>query len=495
DDWALVRTLSGVDSRVRLVASKQTNGRMFALCEGSGLPVIKRTTDAWVSNEVTVALPISTGNQPAPSNDFCRGQAFYDLLIGMNPSNDNEVYIGGIELFRTTSAFTSNTSGMWTQLSDWTVNPASSGGTPALDGVHADHHCIAFAPGQPSRVVFGNDGGVYYTNNSGTNIYVRNNGYNVTQFYKGGISQTGTLKMIGGLQDNGSQLLNNPPAGIGSSTRVFGGDGCWEFIDKQNQYMIVSYVYNTYIFVRYSDNTPIAYIANDYGGSDGDFVNQCGLDSDSNILYANGSTGSAYQIYRYAITNTTTGATTTTTLTDALLNDIPTYFEASPYTNNRVLIGLANGRLLRLDNANGNAGARIWSQIGDASWLGAVSDIRYGASENEIYVTFHNYGINSIWYTNNGGSTWQNKEGDLPNIPVKCILANPFATNEVIIGTELGVWYTTNFNDVSPNWYRSNNGMKDVKVLSFDYRSSDNTILAATYGRDLHGQMVYQTKE
>lgn len=103
----------------------------------------------------------------------------------------------------------------------------------------------------------------------------------------------------------------------------------------------------------------------------------------------------------------------------------------------------------------------------------------------KYFVTFHNYGTTSVWYTNNGGTTWQNKEGDLPNLPVKCILQNPFDSNEVIIGTELGVWYTINFNSTSPNWRRSNNGMKDVKVLSFDYRTTDNTILVATYGRGM----------
>jgi len=42
-----------------------------------------------------------------------------------------------------------------------------------------------------------------------------------------------------------------------------------------------------------------------------------------------------------------------------------------------------------------------------------------------------------------------------------------------------------NFNAASPNWRRANNGMKDVPVLSFDYRATDRIILAATYGRGM----------
>jgi hypothetical protein len=100
-------------------------------------------------------------------------------------------------------------------------------------------------------------------------------------------------------------------------------------------------------------------------------------------------------------------------------------------------------------------------------------------------VTFHNYGTVNVWYTSNGGTSWQKKEGDLPDIPVKDILMNPLRNNEVIIATNLGVWYTNNFFDSSPHWLRAENGMKDVKVTSFDIRTADNEVLASTYGRGL----------
>lgn len=479
--WNLVRDF-GTNGRVEVVCSKQDANKLYVLLEdrvSTAVPAkIKRTNDGFATSNINITPPVSTGNQPPSANDFCRGQAFYDLMIGVDPNNDNTFYVGGIEIFKST-----NSGSSFSQLTDWTVNPGSKNG--ALNGVHSDQHCIAFA--SSSRAIFGNDGGIYYTNNGGTDISVRNNGYNVTQFYKAGMSQSGTEKLLAGAQDNGSQLLVGTP-GIGSSIRVFGGDGCWEFIDKQNEFMVTSYVYNSYHFVQYATNTATTYIANNT--TDGDFVNQCGLDSDANILYANGTNGTTYRIYRYTINPAGSGSTTTATLTNALINNIPTYFEASPYTSNRVLVGLANGRLIRIDQANGPtsgppSGQPTYTTIGDGSWVGAISDIRFGSSENEIFVTFHNYGTTSVWYTSNGGSTWQNKEGDLPDLPVKCILQNPNATNEVILGTELGVWYTTNFNSASPNWRRSNNGMKDVKVMSFDFRPSDNTILAATFGRGM----------
>jgi hypothetical protein len=90
----------------------------------------------------------------------------------------------------------------------------------------------------------------------------------------------------------------------------------------------------------------------------------------------------------------------------------------------------------------------------------------------------------SIWYSADRGVTWQNKEGNLPDLPVKCILQNPLKLNEVIVGTELGVWYTSTFDTASPIWYQSFNGMSNVKVTDLDLRN-DNAVFAATYGRGI----------
>ena len=94
----------------------------------------------------------------------------------------------------------------------------------------------------------------------------------------------------------------------------------------------------------------------------------------------------------------------------------------------------------------------------------------------------HNYGVNNVWYSNDKGVTWNAKDGNLPDIPVKTILQNPLNLEEVIIGTELGVWYTDNFSNVNPIWQTSYNGMSNVKVLDLDLRD-DNMVFAGTHGR------------
>lgn len=185
-----------------------------------------------------------------------------------------------------------------------------------------------------------------------------------------------------------------------------------------------------------------------------------------------------------------------TVLTNALLTASPTAFAVSPYTtaSTTLLVGTRLGKLLRVTTANATA---VWTEITGPSFVGSISDIEYGASNNEIFVTMHNYNVVNVWYTKDGGATWLNKEGNFPDIPVKTILPNPlknvggFAT-EVIIGTDLGIWYCNNFDTATPTWIQAYNGMSNVKVTDLDMRN-DYTVYAATYGRGVFSGLFTNT--
>ena len=121
-------------------------------------------------------------------------------------------------------------------------------------------------------------------------------------------------------------------------------------------------------------------------------------------------------------------------------------------------------------------------------FVGSVSSVRLGETANDLFVTIHNYGVTSVWYSSNAGSSWSSKEGNLPDIPVRDILQNPLNTEEAILATQLGVWSTANFSASSPTWVQSYNGMSDVSVTAFDYwpingDDNNNQIIASTYGR------------
>lgn len=460
--------------RTEIAVSPTNAGTVYVLAEiyDSETPVkILKTTNGFATVNET-ALP-NDADTNIDANDFTRGQAFYDLLIKVDPNNENIIYVGGIDLFKSTNGGIT-----WNQLSHWY-------GGFGKQYVHADQHGLAFATSD--RMVFGNDGGVYFSNNSGAIISARNNNYNTLQFYTVGVAPTtafdGKEYFLAGAQDNGTQLIKEASEGINSSEDVSGGDGAASFFDTDgtDKYYIVNYVYNQAIGLKnLANNQEI--IINEEESSNGDFINQEELDSNLNVLYSNYSSGGSYVVRRYS--NILSNSVAKQNLSHSLMNSAPSALKVSPHTktSSKLFIGLRNGKLLKVEGAN--TGSGTWSEITGSEFVGSVSDIEFGKTENQIFVTMHNYGVKNIWFSNDGGANWVNKEGDLPDIPVKAILQNPLSQNEVIIGTDLGVWKTKNFNDVSPNWTQSYNGMSNVPVLDLDLRN-DNTVFAATHGRGI----------
>lgn len=476
--------------RVEIEVSSTDPNRMYALTEGtsSTAPVNIYTTSNAFASISNGALP-NDADQGIPSNDFTRGQAFYDLMIEVDPNNDNILYVGGIDIFRSTNGASS-----WTQISKWSNNPGLS--TLPVPLVHADQHAMTFRPGNSNQAIFGTDGGIYYSSslssasNSSTAIGVRNNNYNVTQYVKAGIGPDGSgssnIIFTAGAQDNGSQAFrgSNAQPGINGSEELSDGDGFYTFVDQDGQYMIATFVAN----VIYRFNLPWNGLGRRQGGattlssdqSRGDFVNQMDYDDDANRLLTNNSNSTSNAIKSINVATTSSGS-----LTNALLTAAPSAFRASPFESNAWHVGLKNGNLIKLTGVT-NTGA-TWMSI-STPFVGSVSSVRYGETANDIFVTIHNYGVTSVWATSDGGASWVSKEGDLPNIPVRDILQNPLNRNEAILATQLGTWSTANFNDASPNWVQAYNGMSDASVTAFDYwdRSGDDTdniIIASTYGR------------
>ena len=382
--------------------------------------------------------------------------------------------------------------------------------------MHADQQAIVFRPGagNTNKVVFGTDGGVYYSDNittagsSTSNITSRNQDYNVVQFYYGaidGVDFGDGDDFSAGSQDNGTQFALDTGAGANTFFDPVGGDGAYTEIDDSGQYSIQTYTFNSHRYINYPTISAAITLGTqgpDAGApagtantSNGNFINEAELDKNLDILYSNAT---------FSNFSTTTGATNFTTyrieriaeflpggpalnrtfLTDASFDASPSAMKISPYTagSSKLFLGLVSGKLLRVDNADGTPS---WTDITGAGFVGSISDIEFGQNESEIFVTVHNYGVTSVWFSNNGGSTWTSKEGNLPDLPVKCILQNPLIPSEVIIGTELGVWATADYTVASPTWIQAFNGMSDVTVVDLDYRAADDVILATTHGRGL----------
>ncbi|MGY5352390.1 T9SS type A sorting domain-containing protein [Wenyingzhuangia sp. IMCC45533] len=468
--------------RVELAVSKINANTIYALAStnnSSNVELIK-TTDG--NNFVSIAKPNDIDTD-IDANDFARDQGFYNLTLEVDPTDDAILYAGGINLFRS-----SNSGASWSQISKW----SNSNNLPNLDIslVHPDQHAVAFNILDSNKGVFANDGGIYYCANLANapnleNIVERNKNYNITQFYSAAISQDKNSEfLLGGAQDNGSLLSFEATNGVNSFVDIFGGDGFQTFIDKDNEYLIVSFVGNFYASYPIPFSSPSDQIAIVSDENSGDFANTADLDDNLDILYTNGTVGNFVRISRYTDLR---GEPERKNFSDSKLFERPTAIKVSPFTtaSSTVFVGTEGASVLKVTHLNTDT--PTWENIDLSNEInaGSISDIDFGNNEDEIIVTLHNYGVNNIYYTENGGVTWVSKEGNFPDIPVKAVIMNPDEKEEVIIGTNMGVWSTSNFTSESPNWQQSFNGMSNVRVTKFDLRTSDNTVVASTYGRGL----------
>ena len=400
---------------------------------------------------------------------FTRGQAWYDLILSVDPTDENIVYAGGIDLYKSTDGGQT-----WNEISHWY-------GGFGYPYVHADQHSISFQPGDNQTILFGNDGGLHFSDDGGVSFEHRNFGYNVTQFYSCALHpDLGENYFLAGAQDNGTQQFINA-TGTVNTNEVTGGDGAYCFIDQSDpEIQITSYVYNNYYLSTNGGNS-FQSITNDNSGR---FINPSDYDDASDILY---SAKDENYIKR------TTGFTGTITedYINIDLGSIASHIRVSQYSDNTVFVGTGGGRLFKIQSAHGDNPQSSELTSNDFPY-GYISCIEFGESENQILITFSNYGVASIWETLNGGSTWSNKEGNLPDMPIRWVLYNPNNYHEAVLATEVGVWKTVNLNSATPAWTSSNSELGNVRTDMLMIRSVDNFVIAATHGRGLFSSSGFQ---
>jgi len=468
--WTKISTNPGFPAsgfqRIEMTIAPSDEDVLYAVTQAtnSGVGGIYRSGDAGAT---WTAVSLPTNADPGIGSDFTRGQAWYDLSIAVFPEDPDLLYVGGIDLHKSTNGGAS-----WSQVSHWY-------GGFGFPEVHADQHAIAFRPGFPTEAVFSHDGGITYTADADATqpTWVnRNNNYNVTQFYAGAIHPNeGSNVILAGAQDNGTQRFSQP--GAHATQEVYGGDGAYTFIDQdQPALSIASYVYNRYYR---STNSGITFPSPLLNESSGSFINPADYDDRENILFTN-RTGANF----FRVTNIL-GSPTATQI-PVTLGTQATHLRVSPYApegTSTVFIGTSAGRIVKVSNAQAEDLDEIVVEQLSTPWPSmAISSIDIGASENQLLVTSSSYGRVSVWETLDGGQTWSNREGNLPDIPVRWGLYHPDVPGVALVATEAGVWETTNLGAPEPTWTPSP-GFPTVSTYMLQLRASDNTVMASTHGR------------
>lgn len=479
DSWSDYTTNVGTNlsqERVEIAVAPSNKAIVYAIAsDGSNISWFKKSDNSGLTwSDVSIPKYMTQNCTMSSTDDFTRGQAWYDLILAVHPTSPDTVFVGGIDVNKSTDGGQT-----WKTITYWTGACAPYS--------HADNHALVFRPGYNNELITGSDGGVSYSPDAGSatepNFTVMNKGFNITQFYAGAMHPD-ALKdyFLAGAQDNGSHKFNSE--GIDSTEEVTGGDGAFCFIDQTNpDIQITSYTNNNYYYSNDGGKT-FRYLQSDNTGK---FINPAAYDNNLHILYSAKDDQSINRI---------SNLETNPTIEDLQVNlgSTASHIRVSPYTtaSSTIFVGTESGRIFKIINANSNNPSS--SEITGASFPnGNISCVEIGANEDELIVTFSNYGVISVWYTNNGGSSWTQKEGDLPDMPIRWALFNPSDRSQVLLATEVGVWASTNFGDASPNWTPSVSGLANVRTDMLLIRPSDNEVLAVTHGRGLFTSDAFST--
>jgi photosystem II stability/assembly factor-like uncharacterized protein len=413
---------------------------------------------AWIKKSTDAGASWTDINNP----DLTSNQAWYDMILAVHPTNSNLVIGGGNVIGRTTDGGAS-----WVK---------QGYGYP-----HPDQHAIVFRPNATNEVIIGNDGGVIYSSDYGNSadtsplFETRNNGYNVTQFY--GISMknlVGDGYVVGGTQDNNTLKITSAENIVGNGINVNGGDGIASFIDQNEP--TIALVSSQYGYYDYLNTSTDAHT--DLGVGSNQFITTADYDSQNNTFYSDKNDGQ--EIWRVKNVG---GAFSTNSYSTGTSSSSFIRAGTTQYT---IFVGTHNSQVHKIVNFGEASQAR--TIVGSFPW-GSISSISIGVNENELLVTISNYGVTSVYYTNNGGTTWVSKDDaahGLPDVPIRYGIFNPQNRKQVLLATDLGVWSSTDITASNPGWGVTNAGLANVSCYQLYVRTSDNTVAVATHGRGIY---------
>ncbi|MSQ78876.1 MAG: hypothetical protein EXR21_04260, partial [Flavobacteriaceae bacterium] len=340
------------------------------------------------------------------------GQSEYDLAYTLDPKNANNIFVGGINSWKST-----NGGSTFTLMNYWT------NGT-GVSIVHADKHWMRFHPRSKATkgVLFeSNDGGIYYSRDHGVSWVHITNGLQIGQIYRIGTSQTDQNVMLAGHQDNGTKVKSGS-----TFYEAKGGDGMECIIDFSN----VNYMYATSQhgdLSRSSDKFNSNSVDITPTNTQGAWVTPLAMDPKNaqtiwagyDVLYKSTNRGSVWS-----------------NLGGPLTSGTYRHIFISPANSNVMLVGNLSNLWRSID------GGINWAKVNSGLNLSA-SYITYASmspTDTATYwVTLSNYQSGSkVYKTVNGGKTYTNISGSLPNVPVSCITYENGSKNGIYIGTDLG---------------------------------------------------------
>lgn len=427
-------------------------------------------------------------------------QGGYDLYVAVHPSNEDIIFLGGVNLMRTTNRFT--TSAATAQVGGYN-NDGNPNSYPRYPDHHPDNHNYAFFPSDPNRMLSANDGGVYLAENNTTNTNTinpidwtpLNNGYVTNQIYHASINQfdLGDQQIIAGMQDNGTWAKFAPdPEEIW--TEVFSGDGAFTGISYNSLYAssqngnLVRFELDNANVYQFAGNISPTPDDNDYLFINPYYINP--IKQDQLFVAARG------RVFYTNDIRTNPGSGEWSEINHPNLTGQQVSAFGMSFDPEGVLyFGTRFGRLFKVtgtEDVEGNIEATQLSTTGMP--VGNVSSISVDPTDaDKVIVTLSNYGIVSVWYTEDGGDTWGSISGNLeenpqgtgagPSVRASAIMPDGVEENYYFIGTSVGLYMTKELDGDNTVWVQqASQAIGNVVVSNIMTRPIEGMIMASTHG-------------
>ena len=387
--------------------------------------------------------------------------------IYVDPKNSDVIYLPSLYMSKNTSG----SSEEWTTI---------------FSTAHPDQHAVHIDPQNTMRLIIGNDGGVYTSEDGGTN-FDKLNGLPITQFYTCEIDYLAPERLFGGTQDNGT--LRTLTGIHGDWERIYSGDGFRIIVDPSNNNNV--YVESQWGNLRKSIDGGETFSFASRGVNRGDRFNwntPIAMDSqDPQIMYFGSN-----RLYK-----STDGATFWKSISPDLTanseqNNIVfgtlTSISVSSLDQKKIWIGTDDGTVQMTSD-----GGDTWNHISHDlpnRWVTSVTaDLE---SADAAYVTFSGYRFGHveghIYHTSDNGTTWNDISGDLPDVPINDLNVNP-VSQELYIATDIGTFRSSNFGET---WKLLGIGLPNTVITDLDYHPPTSMLLAATYGKGMYRTFVQE---
>ncbi len=432
-------------------------------------------------------------------------QGSYDMFVKVHPVEENVVFLGGTNLYRSEDGFSTNKNIQWIGGYD-TINDISK-----YPNHFVDQHALVFYPSDPDRMLSSNDGGLYFTTDGmapQVSWQPLNNGYRTGQFYTLGLDEYGNAKqVIGGLMDNGVYVAENPVENA-PWNHLMDGDGAFCSITRGGSYFYAS-TQNGRI-VRLTLNNQLDFTTftridpqgGDAAGPGYLFINPFVLAPENqNIMYLAAGDKiwrnlnlSQIPQFSNAPARINWEMMEQTRVSTGQISAV----SASTVPSGVVYYGTTMGEMFRIDSANARdyAVTPITSPVFPENAYISCIAVDKRNSDN-VVVVFSNYNILSIFASTDGGLRFMPVSGNLEDEPdgsgsgpsVRWVEIVPIegGMNKYLAGTSTGLFSTDVLKGMKTQWEREGpEEIGNVVVTMVKARASDGALYVATHGNGMY---------